>query len=166
MQQSTDYQSVYLHFFLSFGTNDVTDFPQVTWIISPPNCHLRFSTVVLETFNPGFSVALREGVPKHFNRLSIFWSARGRPSCTKGHHQQKIEELKKQGHPECFQGTALKRSIVHIQQFTPNKINKYLALKWNPSTIHSHRYPHKVNINRSRECDIPTKWFFVTREAL
>ena len=45
----TDYQSVYSQFFLSFGTNDVTDFPKVTRIISPPNCHLRFSIVVLET---------------------------------------------------------------------------------------------------------------------
>ena len=37
-------------FFLKFWTNDVTDFPKVTFIISPKNCHLRFSIVVLETF--------------------------------------------------------------------------------------------------------------------
>ena len=29
VQQSTDYQSVYSHFSLSFGTNDVTDFPKL-----------------------------------------------------------------------------------------------------------------------------------------
>ena len=50
MQQITDYQSVYSHYFLSFGTNDVTDFLKVTRIISPPNHHLRFSIVVPETF--------------------------------------------------------------------------------------------------------------------
>ena len=33
-------------FILKFFTN----FPKVTWIISPPNRHLRFSIVVLETF--------------------------------------------------------------------------------------------------------------------
>ena len=30
--------------------NDVTDFPKVTWILSPPSCHLRFAIVFLETF--------------------------------------------------------------------------------------------------------------------
>ena len=30
VQQNTVYQSVYSHFFLSFGTNDVTDFAKVT----------------------------------------------------------------------------------------------------------------------------------------
>ena len=30
VQQSTNYQSVYSHFFLSFGTNDVTHFPKIT----------------------------------------------------------------------------------------------------------------------------------------
>ena len=50
MQQITDYQSVYSHYCLSFGTNNVTDFLKVTRIISPPNCHLRFSIVALETF--------------------------------------------------------------------------------------------------------------------
>ena len=37
-------------FFLKFWTNDVEDFPKVTWIIFPPSCHLRFLIVVLETF--------------------------------------------------------------------------------------------------------------------
>ena len=46
----TTNQFIYSHFFLSFGTNDGTDFPKVTRIISPLNCHLRFSIVVLETF--------------------------------------------------------------------------------------------------------------------
>ena len=50
VQQSTDYQSVYSHFVLSIGTNDVTDFGKVTQILSPLNCHLRCSSVVLETF--------------------------------------------------------------------------------------------------------------------
>ena len=50
VQQGTDYQPVYSHLFLSFWTNDVTNFPKVTQIISPLNCHLRFSIVVLETF--------------------------------------------------------------------------------------------------------------------
>ena len=36
-------------FFLSCWTNDVEDFPKLTWIISPSSCHLRFSIVVLET---------------------------------------------------------------------------------------------------------------------
>ena len=47
VQQSANYQSVYSHF---FGMNDVTDFPKVFRIISPLNCHLRFSIIVLETF--------------------------------------------------------------------------------------------------------------------
>ena len=48
--QSTDYQSVYSHFFLNSGTNDVTDFLKVTQIISSLNSHFRFSIVILETF--------------------------------------------------------------------------------------------------------------------
>ena len=44
------HQSVYSHFFLRFWTNDVTNFPKVTWVISPPICHLRFSMFVLELF--------------------------------------------------------------------------------------------------------------------
>ena len=50
VQQSTDYQSVYSHFFLSFEANDVTDILKVTRIIFPQNCHRRFSIDVLETF--------------------------------------------------------------------------------------------------------------------
>ena len=50
VQQGTDYHAVYSDFFLSFWTNDVEDFPKVTWILSPPSCHLRFAIVVLETF--------------------------------------------------------------------------------------------------------------------
>ena len=50
VQQGTDYQLVYSHVFLSFGTNDVINFPKVTQIISPQNCHLRFSIFVLQTF--------------------------------------------------------------------------------------------------------------------
>ena len=50
VQQGTDYQPVYSHLFSNFWTNNVTNFPKVTQIISPPNCHLRLSIVVLETF--------------------------------------------------------------------------------------------------------------------
>ena len=42
MQQGTDYHTVYSNFFLSCWTNDVEDFPKVTWIISPPSCQIRF----------------------------------------------------------------------------------------------------------------------------
>ena len=45
------HQSVYSHFFFRFWTNDVTNFPKVTSVISPPTCHLRFLIFVLETFN-------------------------------------------------------------------------------------------------------------------
>ena len=50
VQQGTDYHEVYSNFFLSCWTNDVEDFPKVTWIIFPPSRQLRFSIVVLETF--------------------------------------------------------------------------------------------------------------------
>ena len=50
VQQGTDYHGVYSNFFWSCWTNDVEDFPKVTWIISPLSCHLRFSIVVLKTF--------------------------------------------------------------------------------------------------------------------
>ena len=36
-------------FFFSFWTKDITEFQKITWIISQPNCHLRFLIVVLET---------------------------------------------------------------------------------------------------------------------
>ena len=50
LQQGIAYQPVYWHLFLSFWTIDVTNFSNVTQIVSPLNCHLRFSIVVLETF--------------------------------------------------------------------------------------------------------------------
>ena len=50
MQQGTDYHAGYSNFFLSCWTNDVEDFPKVTWIIFPPSCQLRFLIVVQKTF--------------------------------------------------------------------------------------------------------------------
>ena len=37
------------HFFLSFWTNDFTNFLKVMNLMSSPNCHLRFSIVFLKT---------------------------------------------------------------------------------------------------------------------
>ena len=42
-------QFLWIHFFLSCWTNDVTNFPNVMKLMSSPNCHLRFSIFVPET---------------------------------------------------------------------------------------------------------------------
>ena len=47
--QGTDYKSVFFLIFLSFWTNDVTNFPKISGLMSPAICRFRFSIFGLET---------------------------------------------------------------------------------------------------------------------
>ena len=93
VSQGTDYKSVYSHFFLTFWTNDVTNFLKVTWIISPLTCHLRFKFFIIETIKvkkKGLAMWSVPGIESHlwtrqesvaFRNFVIWVNLAWKPNC-------------------------------------------------------------------------------------